>query len=110
MVQQPTMLPPGLMEEEEEEVPPGFNTLFGDSGDLTRLTETPSGMILPLVRMRVVDQACNPGRKISLVEFYVQELDRRMISYNRKGRDEAVEVMQGALRQADEEEQAVMGA
>ncbi len=104
-------LPPGF-EESDDKLPIGYSILFpneDESGsDLTKITETPARMILPLVRMRVIDAASNPRRKTSLLEIFVQEFDRRMISKDRRGRIEAVQIMQGAARGDDEEDAAVL--
>ena len=107
MVDQPVgeQPPEEFWDDEEEEVPLGFRILFEDIGDLTKTTETPPRMVLPVVRLRVIDAAYDPTRAISLQEFFVQEFDRRMISVNRKGRMEAVHLVQSALSGGDEEEE-----
>jgi hypothetical protein len=52
-------------------------------------------MIIPLVRARVIDAAHDEERTDSLLEVFVKEFDRRMISKDRKGRLEAVELIKG---------------
>ena len=104
------VLPPGF-EEEEDALPAGYKVLFPDEGDedasdLTKITETPARMILPLVRMRIINESYNPKRKISLLETFVREFDRRMISKDRLGRLEAVQLVQGSLRRGDDEDMA----
>lgn len=93
---------------EEDYTPVGFKILFPeveDGADLTTITETPGRMVLPLVRMRLVDAAYNPRRRVSLNEMFVSLFDRRMIGYNRKGRIEGVRILQGAMRALEGEEE-----
>ena len=83
-----------------EASPPGFRQLFDPKGrsDLTKLTETPPRMILPLVRARIIDAAYDEDRiekGESLLSIFVEEFDKRMISKDRKGRLEAVELIRG---------------
>ncbi|KKN33909.1 hypothetical protein LCGC14_0799020 [marine sediment metagenome] len=105
-----TEMPPGFdYEEAEDSIPPEYRILFPEDGhSLTKITETPPKMILPLVRMRIIDEAYNPDRTVSLLELFVREFDRRMISRDRKGRLEAVRVLQGALDAAADEDEASM--
>ena len=105
-----TEMPPGFdYEEAEDGIPPEYRILFPEDGhSLTKITETPPKMILPLVRMRIIDEAYNPNRTVSLLELFVREFDRRMISRDRKGRLEAVRVLQGALDAAADEDEASM--
>lgn len=105
------LFPPGFdAGEEESQIPQGFQVLFPSDKevDLTNITETPPKMILPLVRMRIINEAYNPKRKESLLELFVREFDRRMISRDRKGRLEAVQMLQRALTMSDDEEEASM--
>ena len=73
--------------------PAAVRELFNVDDDLTLKTETPPRMILPLVRMKILEAAADPERVESLIAVFVREYDKRMISYNRKGRLE----MLGAL-------------
>ena len=81
--------------------------LFNTKDDLTLKTETPPRMILPLVRMRVIEEAANPDRTISLVQVFIQEYDRRMISFRRKGRLELLGALQ-ALAESEGGEEVSM--
>jgi len=71
-----------------------FNRL--EKGELTMKTETPSALIMPLVILRVIQEADNPKRTISLTEVFLNELDKRMISKDRKGRIELLEALRSA--------------
>ena len=66
--------------------PAAVRELFNTKDDLTLKTETPPRMILPLVRMKILEAASDPDRKKSLIQVFVEEYDRRMISFQRKGR------------------------
>ena len=87
--------------------PAAVRELFNTKDDLTLKTETPPRMILPLVRMRVIEEAANPDRTKSLVQVFIQEYDRRMISLKRKGRLELLGALQ-ALAESEGGEEVSM--
>ncbi len=80
--------------EEESIKPAAVRELFNVDDDLTLKTETPPRMIIPLVRMKILTAAADVDRKESLVEVFIREYDRRMISFNRKGRLELLGALQ----------------
>lgn len=84
---------PHLGGEEEDPRPVAYRILFDEVEDLTKITETPNHMIIPMVRLTVLQAACNPTRKMSLIEVFQRAFDARMISRERQGRIEAVELM-----------------
>ena len=93
-----------------EASPLGFRQLFDPKGrsDLTKLTETPPRMILPLVRARIIDAAYDEERiekGQSLLSIFVEEFDKRMISKDRKGRLEAVELIRGLNKGDDKDDE-----
>jgi hypothetical protein len=98
------------LEEEygDDQTPAGFKQLFSPrtSDDLVKVTDTPAKMVLPLVRSKVIVAATNPARQDSLLEVFMEEFDKRMISKDRKGRIEAVELIRGLNRREDDEEEA----
>jgi len=81
-------------EESESARPAAVRELFNVEDDLTLKTETPPRMILPLVRMKILEAAADTDREKSLVQIFIEEYDRRMISYNRKGRLELLGALQ----------------
>ena len=85
---------------EESVKPAAVRELFNVEDDLTLKTETPPRMILPLVRMRILEAASDPKRTKSLIQVFVEEYDRRMISFQRKGRLELLGALQ-ALAEAE---------
>ena len=80
--------------QEEGVRPAAVRELFNTKDDLTLKTETPPRMILPLVRMKILEAASDPDREKSLIQVFVEEYDRRMISYQRKGRLELLGALQ----------------
>lgn len=93
--------------QEESIKPAAVRELFNTKDDLTLKTETPPRMILPLVRMRVIEEAANPDRKKSLVQVFIEEYDKRMVSYKRKGRLELLGALQ-ALAESEGGEEVSM--
>lgn len=91
-------------EKEEPFKPAAVRELFDTTGDLTLKTETPSRMILPLVRLELIQEAANPKRTMPLLEVFRRAFDRRMISKERKGRLELLAAMQAAAADEGEEE------
>ena len=87
--------------------PAAVRELFDTEGDLTLKTETPPKMILPLVRLRILSAAANPHRHTTLIEEFVGEFDRRMISVSRKGRLELLAAMQASSAFEGEEEGSI---
>lgn len=80
--------------EEEGVKPAAVRELFDSEKDLTLKTETPPKMIMTLVRMKIIKAASDPDREKSLIEVFVEEYDKRMVSYNRKGRLELLGALQ----------------
>ena len=100
------MLPPGAYEHDDDEgKPTAYRVLFEESGpNLAKITETPTRMILPMVRMVLIDEATNPKRTESLISIFVRSLDIRMISRDRRGRIEAVQLMNAKQSEMDIDE------
>jgi len=90
-------VPPSAYDNDDDSKPAAFKILFEENGsDLVRITETPTRMIIPLVRMVLINEATKPRRTESLISTFIRTLDERMISRDRKGRIEAVQLMQAA--------------
>ncbi len=101
-----SMVPRSAFEEETDAKPIAYRILFESNGgdELAKITETPTRMILPMVRLKLIDEASKPGRKESLISVFQRALDSRMISRDRKGRAEAVQLMQAKQSEADLDE------
>lgn len=93
-----------MPQDEEQFRPAAVRELFDMDSDLTLKTETPTRMILPLVRLAVIQAAADPRRKKSLLQVFRDEFDKRMISKERKGRLELLAAMQAAASGEEEEE------
>jgi hypothetical protein len=65
-----------------------------DPRKMALVTETPPRLVPTIVELKVLQAALDPNRKKPLVEIYIEELDRRMISYGRKGRMELLGALQ----------------
>ena len=97
-----------LSKSEEEGIKPAaVRELFNTKDDLTLKTETPPRMILPLVRLKVLEAAADPNRTKSLVAVFIEEYDKRMVSLNRKGRLELLGALQ-ALAETEGGEEVSM--
>jgi hypothetical protein len=91
-------------DQEEDFRPAAVKELFNSNTDLTLKTETPPKMVLPLVRLRVLRAAADQNRRVSLLEVFISEFDRRMVSISRKGRLELLAAMQAASTMDQEPE------
>jgi hypothetical protein len=91
-------------EEEADTTPYVVKALFGD--DLSIVTETHARMIIPKVRMRLLLAAADPTRIKPLVQVFLEEYNKEMVNFERKGRLELLGALQ-ALAMGGEEEQAV---
>lgn len=92
------------MADEERFRPSTVVELFDEESDLTLKTETPSKMILHMVRLELIRSAINPKRKKPLLQVFREEFDKRMISKERKGRLELLAAMSAAAADEREEE------
>ena len=94
-----------LTKSSEESVrPAAVRELFNVEDDMTLKTETPPRMILPLVRMKVIEAYSDVDRTKSLIQVFIEEYDRRMISINRKGRLELLGALQALAESEGGEE------
>ncbi len=93
--------------EAEAAIPLAIRRMFPSGGteedQLSMITETPPHMVMPLVRMKLVAAAMDPKRTQSLLEIFMQEYDRRMVSKGREGRKEFIEIMQAETRRDEDE-------
>ncbi len=90
--------------DEDKQDPPAYRILFEQEDNLSKITETPTRMILPMVRMAIINAASDHERKESLIQTFMTEFDRRMISKERKGRLEAVDLMKAENRKDEDED------
>ncbi len=79
--------------------------LFPEEGDKSMITENHAQMIIPKIRMRVLEAARDRKRKKSLVAVFLEAFNEEMISFERKGRFEYLGALQ-ALAEVEEEKKA----
>jgi len=87
--------------EESDTTPFVVKALFGD--DLSLVTETHARMIIPKVRMRLLLEACNPDRTKPLVQIFLEEYNKEMVNFERKGRLELLGALQALSGDGGEE-------
>ncbi len=100
------IIPRNLLQDDGEDPRPApYRVLFdSDPEELVKITETPTRMILPMVRMALINEASKTTgkrNKESLISVFMRNFDSRMISRDRKGRIEAVQLLQN--RRMDDE-------
>lgn len=78
--------------EESDTTPYVVKALFGD--DLSLVTETHARMIIPKVRMKLLLEAANPDRTKPLVLIFLEEYNKEMVNFERKGRLELLGALQ----------------
>ncbi len=106
-----TLPAPQIQTDEEDIRPLAFKTLFpGEDrieSDLEMITEIPSNMLLAIVNLEVWQAASDLERVESLSSVYLRSLRKNMISRDRKGRIEAVELMNQTLRKDNEDDDII---
>jgi hypothetical protein len=72
--------------------------------ELPMKTNTPGKVLIPMVNMETIEQACDPNRKKPLSRLWRENHDRRMISRGGKGRTEMLAALQTMMKEdvADE--------
>lgn len=94
-------------EEESDSTPFVVKALFGD--DLSLVTETHARMIVPKVRMRLLLAASDPDREKPLIQVFLEEYNKEMVNFERKGRLELLGALQALAGEGGEEGAVGMG-
>ena len=94
-------------EEESDTTPFVVRALFGD--DLSLVTETHANMIVPKVRMRLLLAASDPNREKPLVQVFLEEYNKEMVNFERKGRMELLGALQALVSEGEEDRAVSMG-
>jgi len=92
-------------EEESDSTPYVVRALFGD--DLSLVTETHARMIIPKVRMRLLLAASDPDREKPLVQVFLEEYNKEMVNFERKGRLELLGALQALAAESGDEERPI---
>ena len=75
----------------------------------TLITETPSRMILPKVRMRLMLAASDPERETPLIQVFLNAYEEEMISLDRQGRHELLGALQALADPSAGEHSVTLG-
>lgn len=98
---------------EEAEVRPSFMRYFHDIEDWLNegalITETPARMVVTKVRMKIILAAADPNRTKPLVQIFLEEYNREMIGFERKGRLEGFGALQALMAEGEEERAISIG-
>jgi len=92
-------------EEESDTTPYVVKALFGD--DLSLVTETHARMIIPKVRMRLLLAASDPDRTKPLVQVFLEEYNKEMVNFERKGRLELLGALQALAAEGGDNDNAI---
>jgi hypothetical protein len=98
---------------EEQLSRPAFMTLFHDLDDWMNegalITENPPRMVLSKIRMKIVLAASDPTRTKPLIQVFLEEYNREMVSFERKGKLEDMGMMQALMAESEEEKAISLG-
>ena len=98
--------------EETEQRPAFMRYLYDLEGDDAWLnegalvTENPPRMVINKVRMKIILAASDPTRTKPLIQVFLEEYNKEMVGFERKGRLEGLGALQ-ALMAENEEERAI---
>jgi len=88
---------------QEDQLRPLITKELYDAEDLSLVTETFARMIIPKVRMRIILAAQDQKREKPLLQVFLEEYNKEMVSFERKGRLEYLGALQ-ALSASQEED------
>ena len=73
------------------------------------ITENPPRMVINKVRMKLILAAADPERTKPLIQVFLEEYNKEMIGFERKGRIEGLGALQALLSESDEERAITLG-
>jgi len=98
---------------EETELKPAFMRYLFDIKDWfsegSLITETPNRMIITKVRMKLLLAAADPTRTKPLIRVFIEEYNKEMVGFERKGRLEGLGALQALLSEGEEERAISIG-
>ena len=98
---------------EETELKPAFMRYLFDIKDWfnegSLITETPNRMIITKVRMKLLLAASDPTRTKPLIRIFIEEYNKEMVGFERKGRLEGLGALQALLAESEEERAISIG-
>lgn len=78
-------------------------------GEGALVTENPPRMIIAKVRMKIILAAADPDRTKSLIQIFLEEYNKEMVGFERKGRLEGLGALQALMAESEEERAISIG-
>lgn len=78
-------------------------------GEGALVTENPPRMIIAKVRMKLLLAAADPARTKPLIQVFLEEYNKEMVGFERKGRLEGLGALQALLAESEEERAISIG-
>ena len=73
------------------------------------VTENPPRMVVSKVRMKIILAASDPNRTKPLIQVFLEEYNKEMVGFERKGRLEGLGALQALLAESEEERAISIG-
>jgi len=73
------------------------------------ITENPPRMVLNKIRMKIILAAADPERTKPLIQVFLEEYNREMVGFERKGKLEDMGMMQALMAEGEEERPISLG-
>ena len=73
------------------------------------ITENPPRMVINKVRMKLILAASDPARTKPLIQIFLEEYNKEMIGFERKGRLEGLGALQALMADSEEERAIQLG-
>lgn len=97
----------------ESEQKPAFMRYLYDLEDWMNegalVTENPPRMVINKVRMKIILAASDPERTKPLIQVFLEEYNKEMVGFERKGRLEGLGALQALLADSEEERAISIG-
>jgi len=99
--------------QEETAQKPAFMQYLFDLDDWLNdgalVTENPPRMVINKVRMKLILAASDPDRTKPLIQIFLEEYNKEMVGFERKGRIEGLGALQALLSESEEERAITIG-
>ena len=98
---------------DETEQKPAFMRYLYDIEDWMNegalVTENPPRMVINKVRMKIILAAADPTRTKSLIQVFLEEYNKEMVGFERKGRLEGLGALQALFAESEDERAISIG-
>lgn len=99
--------------QEQTEQRPAFMRYLYDledwMGEGALVTENPPRMVINKVRMKIILAAADPNRTKPLVQIFLEEYNKEMVGFERKGRLEGLGALQALMAESEDERAISLG-